>query len=411
MNKIAYVLPSYPVLSETFVGTEMRAMEAFGHDVQPIAFNHHLGEYQQQDSELKARTLYLCDYSKGIAFKALSFLRPTVIKALKFAFLQQGISFKSLIGNALKLAYLAKKNNCTHFHAHFSQGTAATAIVAARLCGATVSFVGHGYDVYATPQDLALKLNSVDFVVAVCKDMAADFRDMAPKVDISLIYCGIEKQRFSQVQSNVVSITKNKNIAKCELKLKTQQEKNIKLLFIGRLCETKGLFTLLNALKMIDVNKRPCIDLVGDGVLRDQLEQYVKKNQLTKYVQFLGSKQSNWFIEHSQDYAAMVAPFELAKNGDRDTGPVVVKEAMALKLPVITTFFMGCNEFLTSDSGLRVPPKDPVRLAQMIKQFLDMPIEDIQKMKNSAYDRVSDFYTSEIQASCLSAMIVRKNQQ
>ena len=47
----------------------------------------------------------------------------------------------------------------------------------------------------------------------------------------------------------------------------------------------------------------------------------------------------------------------------------------------------------------------------MIKQFLDMPIEDIQKMKNSAYDRVSNFYTSEIQASCLSAMIVRKNQQ
>jgi len=411
MNKIAYVLPSYPVLSETFVGTEMRAMEAYGHEVQPIAFNHHFGEFQIQDSALKERTLFLCDYSKSIAFKAITFIRPTALKALEFTFLQQGISFKSLIGNALKLAYLAKKNNCTHFHAHFSQGTAATAIVAARLCGATVSFVGHGYDVYATPEDLELKLNSVDFVVAVCKDMANDFRNLAPEVEVSLIYCGIEKHRFSQPKSNVVSISKNKKIAKCELILEKSQITNKKLLFIGRLCETKGLFTLLNALKMINVTKRPIIDLVGEGILREQLELYVKENQLTNHVRFLGAKQSNWFIEHSRDYVAMVAPFELAKNGDRDTGPVVVKEAMALKLPVITTFFMGCNEFLTPESGLRVPPKDPIKLSQMIKQFLDMSTEDIQKMKNIAYDRVSTLYTSEVQASCLSAMIVSKSQQ
>ena len=410
MNKIAYVLSSYPVLSETFVGTEMHAMEAIGHKVQPIAFHHHSGEYQQQDNELKKRTLYLCDHNNHIALKALTLIKPTVFKALQFVLLQQGISFKSLLGNALKLAYLAKKNNCTHFHAHFSQGTAATAIVAARLCGATVSFVGHGYDVYATPQDLKLKLNSVDFVVAVCKDMAADFRELSSKVDISLIYCGIEKKRFSQPDLKIVNSDNEQCVAKCKSKGQVEHINSKKLLFIGRLCETKGLFTLLQALKMINKDERPDIDLVGDGILRAKLESYVKEHNLSKHVRFLGAKQSNWFIEHSTDYAAMVVPFELAENGDRDTGPVVVKEAMALKLPVITTFFMGCNEFLTPQCGLRVPPKDPVKLSNMIKKFLNMSAEDIQDMKNLAFERVCTFYTSEIQASCLSAMIVRKNQ-
>jgi glycosyltransferase involved in cell wall biosynthesis len=413
MNKIAYVLSSYPVLSETFVGTEMRAMEASGHEVQPIAFNHHFGEFQKQDSELKDRTLFLCDYSKLVAIKALPFIRTTAFKALRFAFLQQGISIKSLIGNALKLAYLAKKHQCTHFHAHFSQATAATAIVAARLCGATVSFVGHGYDVYATPQDLTLKLNYVDFVVAVCRDMATDFRNLAPNVDISLIYCGIEKKRFSQPEKKLTDVNHHKNMLGGYESSILEGESDLKrkLLFIGRLCETKGLFTLLRALKMIDVNKRPCLDLVGDGVLRTQLEHYVENNQLGDFVSFLGSKQSTWFIEHSCDYAAMVVPFELAPNGDRDTGPVVVKEAMALKLPVITTYFMGCNEFLTPESGLRVPTKDPVKLSEIIKQFLNMSAEEIQQMKNVAYERVGTFYTSELQASCFSAMIESKNNQ
>jgi len=410
MNKIAYVLSSYPVLSETFVSTEMRAIQACGHEVQPIAFNHYEGEFQEQDLDLKEKTLFLSDYNKSIALKALPLLRASVGKAIKFALLQKGLSFYSLVGNALKLAYLAKKTNCTHFHAHFCQGAAATAIVAARLCGATVSFVGHGYDVYATPQDLPLKLESVDFAVAVCKEMVSDFKELSPKVNVSLVYCGIEPNRFKPTNtlSNKTDFALNLIQFKEFQQTLGRKNKKGKLLFIGRLCETKGLFTLLNALKLIPESHRPQLDLVGNGVLRDQLIQYVKDNKLEKFVSFLGTKQSSWFIESSNDYDAMVAPFELASNGDRDTGPVVVKEAMALKLPVITTYFMGCNEFLTRSTGLRVPPKDPIKLASMIKRFYRMPVFDVLCMKNNAYKRVCDLYTAQKQASRLSNLIEQK---
>lgn len=407
MKKIAYVLSSYPVLSETFVSTEMRAMQSCGHEILPIAFNHYEGEYQAQDWDLKEQTLFLSDYSKTIALKALCMIGPSAGRAIKFSLMQKGISFKSLVGNALKLVYLAKKNKCTHFHAHFCQGAAATAIVAARLCGATVSFVGHGYDVYATPQDLPLKLESVDFAVAVCKDMVDDFKELSPNVNVSLVYCGIEPNRFKpkNTLNNQNDFALNLIQFKEFQQTLVRKHKKGKLLFIGRLCETKGLFTLLSALKLIPEANRPQLDLVGSGVLKEQLIQYVQNNNLSQFVNFLGSKQSSWFIESSKDYDAMVAPFELASNGDRDTGPVVVKEAMALKLPVITTYFMGCNEFLTRSTGLRVPPKDPIKLANMIKQFYRMPVFDVLCMKNNAYKRVCELYTAQKQAVRLSSLI------
>ena len=400
MKKIAYVLTSYPVLSETFVGTEMRSIEACGHEVQPFAFNHYQGEYQQQDQALKDRTIYLSDHSNLLALKGFAYLRLGVLTAIKFSLLQQGLSFNSLIGNALKLVYLARKNNCTHFHAHFSQGAAATAIVAARMCGMSVSFVGHGHDIYATPQDLALKLNSVDFAVAVCKDMRNDFKALAPKVNASLVYCGIEPERFQAPKMN----PENQN-ATGKVDFRDLQCKSGKLLFIGRLCETKGLFTLLQALALVPESARPKLDLVGDGVLKDALVNYACTHQLNEYVSFLGAKQSSWFITHSCDYDAMIAPFELGSNGDRDTGPVVVKEAMALKLAVITTHFMGCKEFITPSTGLRVPPKNPMKLSQAIQQFYRMSALDVQRMKNNAYNRVNALYTAKKQALKLSSSI------
>jgi colanic acid/amylovoran biosynthesis glycosyltransferase len=400
MKKIAYVLASYPVLSETFVGTEMRNMQLCGHDIQPIAFHRHQGQYQAQDQALKDCTLFLSEHSKLCAFKGLAYIDLGMLKAIKFSFLQQGLPFNSLIANALKLVYLAKKNNCTHFHAHFAQGAAATAIVAARLCGATVSFVGHGYDIYATPQDLELKLNAVDFAIAVCQDMVNDFKQLAPNVAVSLVYCGVELDRFSNNHSPMTE----QNATTTESIRNVQCKKN-KLLFIGRLCETKGLFTLLHALKLLPKTKRPVIDLVGDGALKSDLLRFACAHQLTEYVNFLGAKQSTWFISNSHHYDAMIAPFELASNGDKDTGPVVVKEAMALKLPVITTYFMGCKEFITHSTGLHVPPKSPPKLAEAITLFYAMSFLEVQSLKDNAYHRVCALYSAKKQAGKLSSVI------
>jgi glycosyltransferase involved in cell wall biosynthesis len=351
--------------------------------------------YQACDEDLKAKTIYLSDYGNKVALKALGVLRPSMIKAITFSMAQTGMSFKSLMGNALKLAYIAKQQNCTHLHAHFAQGASAIAIVAARLCGLSVSFVGHGHDIYAFSQDLPLKLKSVDFAVAVCLDMAWHFRNIAPKVNTSLVYCGVETHRFCKDGSERVYPPNSQP-------LDPHQDR---LLFIGRLCETKGLFTLLNALAKVEPELRPNVDFVGAGVLLEQLEAHRDELGLTDKVSFLGPKQSTWFIDHAKDYAGLLVPFEMAPNGDRDSGPVVIKEAMALRLPIITTYFMGCKEMLTQECALRAPPKDPVSLAKTIKRFYGMSSVELGEMVENAYERVNSHYSSDLQAVCLSTMV------
>jgi glycosyltransferase involved in cell wall biosynthesis len=155
----------------------------------------------------------------------------------------------------------------------------------------------------------------------------------------------------------------------------------------------------------MDESSRPSIDMVGDGVLRQQLAQYAEKHGLSNKIAFLGAKQSSWFIENAHQYSAMIAPFEQATNGDRDTGPVVVKEAMSLRLPVISTYYMGCKEMLTESCGLRAQPKDPNGLAAVIIRFDQMTGDEIALMVDDAYDRITTLYTDKAQAQRLSAVV------
>lgn len=390
VKKIAYVIVCFPVLSETFVGTEMRAMQRLGHSIQPVAFTRYHGPYQEYDEQLKQTVIYLEDYNRLTCLRVLPYLSPDLFSGLDFIIRQQGLPLASLLCSALKLAYIVKKNNCGHIHAHFAQGSAATAIVAARLIGCTVSFVGHGYDVYASSSDLILKLNRADFAVAVCHDMANDFQRWAPQATIALVYCGIEQQRFRPRKQQ-------------------PNNSNNRLLFIGRLCRTKGLGDLILAVKLLHRQQRPQLDIVGDGDLKAQLTQLIQDNDLSDFIHLLGPKQSAWLIQYGPDYAGLVAPFKMAPNGDRDTGPVVIKEAMAMSVPIIATYFMGCKEMLAEGSAIRVKPGDIFGLARAIRYFMTMPALERQTMSGKASQRVQRYFTADLQARRLSAYVEKKS--
>ncbi len=385
MKTIGYVLSSFPVLSETFIGTEMRGMVAQGHRVQPIAFQRPSAPGQRADAALAEKTIYLNEM--GMEGETGQWFLPAASswKGLAFAAKQQGIPFRSLLWNAIKLAKVARMEKCDHLHAHFAQASTATAIVAARLLGIGVSFVGHGYDVYATPSDLPLKLKSVDFAVAVCRDMRHDFYDLVPEARVELVYCGIDTQRFRPI-----------SIA---------GEPGNQLLFIGRLCETKGVQDLLEALALIPEPLRPVVDLVGEGVLRMELEQRVQVLGLSPVVRFLGSRTAEWIAEQGPHYKALIAPFCKASNGDRDTGPVVVKESMAMGLPVLTTHFMGCKEMVADETGMRVAPNAPSELAEAIIKLTSMPMDDLRTMGARGRERVVSLFSADRQARALSTLL------
>lgn len=358
MKKIAYVIPVFPVASETFITTEMKALMDLGHDVQGVCFERTPDTCQVGDEKISAMMLVTKDVRVQSLMSLINMIFVNFFgsgwKGFVFAYKQQGIRPRSLLLHSFKLAYLVNKFECAHIHAHFAQSSAATAIVAARLLGLSVSFTGHGSDVYKSPSDLSLKLQNADFAVAVCKRMQNDFKKLSPAVHAHNVPCGIDMNFFKQ--STAVNTL--------------AQSHHQKLLYLGRISETKGVPHLLQALAKLPASIRPRIDIAGDGVMRLEVEQMAKDLDITASVTFLGAVSRTWIKTHCSQYAAMVLPFCQVRGGIMDTGPLVIKEALALRLPLLTTDIMATGEFVDSSCAFVSKSSDPEDLARTLLKLL-----------------------------------------
>jgi colanic acid/amylovoran biosynthesis glycosyltransferase len=391
MQTIGYVLANFPVLSETFVLTEMRAMIRRGHRVLPIVMTRLDAPRQPDSGDIEAMALYLDEIPPsavaGLLPGLLGSTGRSIAPALRFARAQQGLPRRSLLWNAARIAAAARARGCTHLHAHFAQAGTAHAIVAARLIGAGVSFVCHGHDVYQHPIDLAPKLAAADAALAVCEDMRADLAAIAPMAHVVNAPCGVDAERFHP---------------------RPDLPANHRLLFVGRLIDCKGVDDLLWALAQLPAERRPDLDIVGDGELKEVLAAMAADLGLGDSVTFLGARSSAWIAEQGPAYMAFVGPFRPAADGLKDTGPLVVKEAMAMALPVIATRQMGLKETVDAASGFLAEPGDRPSLLAMLERFLALGPAERAALGQGARARVLDRFTDFKQAETLSRLIESK---
>ena len=67
----------------------------------------------------------------------------------------------------------------------------------------------------------------------------------------------------------------------------------------------------------------------------------------------------------------LLAPSVTGRDGDQEGIPVVLMEALAQRLPVISTFHSGIPELIRDgDSGLLVPERDVDALAEKIEYLM-----------------------------------------
>ncbi|MEH6450598.1 MAG: glycosyltransferase family 4 protein [Oleispira sp.] len=383
MKKIAYVLPSFPVVSETFITTEIHAMVRRGHEVLPCCFYLEDVPCHPGDESILQQMSLIPAVKPIKLLKLLKNIGPGIIEAITFSCLQQGMSFKSLFYSALKLAYLAQSNGCRHIHAHFAQGTAATAIVAAKILGVGVSFTGHGHDVYSGPADLQYKLQYADISFAVCNRMKKYFEKFNVGKNIKLLYCGVDVSNTSMAKK-----THNK-----------------KILYLGRLSEIKGLFELIHAMTLIPESLRPELDIAGDGELLDELKSAVVKYSLQAWVKFLGPVNRSWLKSVSHNYRAIVLPFCRGADGCYDTGPLVLKEAMVLDLLVLTSDLIAKGEFIDERSSLVFRESDSKDIAEKIIRAMALSEAESNQYTGEAKKRVLQLFSDDASANVMSSYI------
>lgn len=149
----------------------------------------------------------------------------------------------------------------------------------------------------------------------------------------------------------------------------------IHIVTVGRLVEKKGIEYAIRAVAQQAEHSPPMIyRIVGDGPLRPSLQALIRQLGAEDYIHLVGWKNEAEIIELLDQAHLFIAPSVTAADGNQDAPINVLKEAMAMGLPVLSTIHGGIPELVENGvSGYLVPERDSGALAARLGQLLDHP--------------------------------------
>jgi glycosyltransferase involved in cell wall biosynthesis len=134
---------------------------------------------------------------------------------------------------------------------------------------------------------------------------------------------------------------------------------------VGRLADAKDYPSLLAAIATLGDVELTCI-IVGGGELHASITAEIARRGLEDQVILAGTR---------TDVESLLPGTDAYVLSSKHEGlPISLMEAMACGLPVVATRVGGVEELATNGvSGLVVPPQDPGRLAEALRQVLTDP--------------------------------------
>ncbi|MDJ0674327.1 MAG: glycosyltransferase [Calothrix sp. MO_167.B42] len=171
------------------------------------------------------------------------------------------------------------------------------------------------------------------------------------------------------------------------------EDGRVKIATIGRLVEKKGIEYAIGAVaKVAQTYPNIELNIMGDGPLRTHLQQLITELKLNNIVKLLGWQEQPKIIEILNNSHIFIAPSVTASDGNQDAPVNTLKEAMAMGLPVISTFHGGIPELVENQvSGLLVPERDSDAIANKLNYLISHP-QVWQSMGTAGRIRVEEKY-------------------
>jgi colanic acid/amylovoran biosynthesis glycosyltransferase len=147
------------------------------------------------------------------------------------------------------------------------------------------------------------------------------------------------------------------------------------ILTIGRLTEKKGHEYSIRAIAILAKKFKNIKYIIGgDGPLREDLEGLSKSLGVSENIEFLGEVVQDEVMDLYKKSDIFILPSVTAANGDQEGIPVVLMEAQAFGLPVVSTRHSGIPEVvLDGESGFIVPERDVDSLVLKVEYLLQNP--------------------------------------
>ena len=363
-TRVAYIVRSWPRLSQTFIVNEVLALEHRGVQLDVFSLVRS-GEtvVQPQVADVQAPITYLDEPVRRARTHLSAFAAAPgrYLSALSLCLRRPSLaagygscSALECLTHAVRVATsineMSDADRPTHIHAHFAHDPALVGMLVAMLTDLPFSFTGHARDLYQIPaRSLAARAAAATTLVTCCEANVTFIRETLPdsdRIPVEVIHHGVDLDRFSPATS--------------------KDDGGVPaLVSVGRLVEKKGLDHLLRALAGIDAPFS--LRIYGDGPLEDELVQLRDGLGLAGRVDFMGARDSDEVVTALIGADAFVLTPTTTEDGDRDGIPNVLVEAMACGLPVVTTTAGGITELVDHDvNGLLCDPEDVDAISRAI---------------------------------------------
>ena len=369
--KIAFIVGGFPTLSETFILNQITELLDFGHDVEIFAQTNPKDKKIHSDIEkyqiMKRVHYFAMPHNKIKRILKAIFLiiknfhkaPPKILKSLNvFKYGKTALSLKLLY---LLIPFLDK--NFDILYCHFgTNGIHGTYLKEIGINGKLVTTF-HGYDMSS-------------FIISNDNNV---YKKLFLNGDLFLPISNYWKRKLIRLGCNEKKIIVHRmgiNLEKFKFSERRKKTgEHIKILTIGRLVEKKGHeYTIRAIAKIIKKYRNTEYIIAGDGPLRNKLEDLVSELDIKSYIKFLGAVEQNEVLKLYQQAHIFVLPSITANNGDQEGIPVVLMEAQATGLPVISTFHTGIPEVVVDGkSGFLVPEKDIDALTEKLEYLIEHP--------------------------------------
>jgi glycosyltransferase involved in cell wall biosynthesis len=370
---VGYVLKMFPRISETFIRNEIGELERQGLGVRIFSLKRPARRADRQATgPVRAAVVYLPERLWREPFRAVR-AQYGVLSRYPGGYLRTlahvvgGRELRSL-PRALRrfcqtCCLLNELGGARHLHAHFASDPTRLASWARMICGISYSVSTHAKDLFQDNRvgspGLRYKLNGARFIVANSQYSATALSvalngypqlDATPHPQVVTIYNAVDLTTF---------------------KCRPQEPVEPTILSVGRLIEKKGFVDLLRACGRLKESVRFRCEIAGTGPMEPALLEERARLGLETTVHMHGERTHDELLPLYRRATVFALPCVVAANGDRDVLPNVLKEAMAIGVPIVTTRLEGIEELVTDgQTGLLVPPGDNAALAEALRQLL-----------------------------------------
>jgi colanic acid/amylovoran biosynthesis glycosyltransferase len=405
--RIAFFLNEFPALSQPFVLNQITGMIDRGHDVDiyalsclelekkhPQISSHNLLDRARFFSDMPAGYLKRLETAVELIIKRGLWLRPVML--LKALLTSENGRSRLGLNFLYRVLTLADRNPYDIIHCQF--GTLGPLALKLKRLGVTDGQLVTSFRGFDITKFLATRPGYYEELFR-CGDLflpvSESLRDKllanaCPAEKIRILHSGINCSRFS-------FSVRHKDPGQVT-----------RVLGIGRFVEKKGWGYAIEAVaRLIKSGRKVHYTIVGDGALRSDVEKKIAECVIQDSVTLLGWCEHEEITRLLEESHILLAPSVTARDGDQEGIPNVLKEAMAMGLPVISTRHSGIPELVEDGiTGYLVPERDVGALTDRLIHVSDHP-ERWAEMGQKARAKIDAEFDTESINNTLEEIYIR----